>query len=157
MGTKFKDNFGKHLNYLKQNLENQEIYSSKFTEILNELDFLEQDDEEKNDENQEQNEQNNQQNPNSNNDSDEKQEQEETENQSMSETDLDVNEFRMEEQLFDAESDQQSSENIMQKLNNTKSDYEYKVFTKDFDEIEKAENLEEPDEILKLRKILINN
>ena len=150
----FKDNFGKHLNYLKQNLENQEIYSSKFTEILNELDFLEQDDEEKNDENQEQNEQNNQQNPNSNNDSDEKQEQEETENQSMSETDLDVNEFRMEEQLFDAESDQQSSENIMQKLNNTKSDYEYKVFTKDFDEIEKAENLEEPDEILKLRKNL---
>ena len=150
----FKDNFGKHLNYLKQNLENQEIYSSKFTEILNELDFLEQDDEEKNDENQEQNEQNNQQNPNSNNDSDEKQEQEETENQSMSETDLDVNEFRMDEQLFDAESDQQSSENIMQKLNNTKSDYEYKVFTKDFDEIEKAENLEEPDEILKLRKNL---
>ncbi len=150
----FKDNFGKHLNYLKQNLENQEIYSSKFTEILNELDFLEQDDEEKNDENQEQNEQNNQQNPNSNNDSDEKQEQEETENQSMSETDLDVNEFRMEEQLFDAESDQQSSENIMQKLSNTKSDYEYKVFTKDFDEIEKAENLEEPDEILKLRKNL---
>ena len=42
----------------------------------------------------------------------------------------------------------------MQKLNNTKSDYEYKVFTKDFDEIEKAENLEEPDEILKLRKNL---
>ncbi len=36
----FKDSFGKHLNYLKQNLENQEIYSSKFTEILNELDFL---------------------------------------------------------------------------------------------------------------------
>tara|TARA_B100002052_G_scaffold292024_1_gene312934 strand:- start:3033 stop:4832 length:1800 start_codon:yes stop_codon:yes gene_type:complete len=150
----FKDSFGKHLNYLKQNLENQEIYSSKFTEILNELDFLEQDEEEKNEENQEQNEQNNQQNSNSNNDSDEKQEQEETENQSMSETDMDVNEFRMEEQLFDAESDQQSSENIMQKLNNTKHDYEYKVFTKEFDEIEKAENLEEPDEILKLRKNL---
>ena len=72
----------------------------------------------------------------------------------MSETDLDVNESRMEEQLFDAESDQQSSENIVQKLNNTKSDYEYKVFTKDFDEIEKAENLEEPDEILKLRENL---
>ena len=42
----------------------------------------------------------------------------------------------------------------MQKLNNTKSDYEYKVFTRDFDEIEKAENLEEADEILKLRKNL---
>ena len=30
----------------------------------------------------------------------------------------------------------------------------YKVFTKEFDEIEKAENLEEADEILKLRKNL---
>ena len=33
----------------------------------------------------------------------------------MSDTDSDVNEFRMEEQLFDTESDQQSSENIFQK------------------------------------------
>ena len=66
--------------------------------------------------------------------------------------DLDVNEFRMEEQLFDTESDQQSSENIVQKLNNTKSENEYKIFTKEFDEIEKAENLEEADEILKLKK-----
>tara|TARA_B100000003_G_scaffold197421_1_gene201374 strand:- start:285 stop:1304 length:1020 start_codon:yes stop_codon:yes gene_type:complete len=60
----------------------------------------------------------------------------------------------MEEQLFDTESDQHSSENIVQKLNTIKSDNEYKVFTKDFDEIEKAENLEEADEILKLRKNL---
>ena len=63
----------------------------------------------------------------------------------------------MEEQLFDTESDQQSSENIIQKLNNIKSENEYKIFTKEFDEIEKAENLEDADEILKLRKILINN
>ena len=49
----------------------------------------------------------------------------------MSETDLDVNEFCELKQFkaLDAESDQQSSETIMQKLNNTKSDYEYKVFT----------------------------
>ena len=58
----------------------------------------------------------------------------------------------MEEQLFDTESDQQSSENIIQKLNNTKSESEYKIFTKEFDEIEKAENLEKSDEILKFRK-----
>ena len=38
----------------------------------------------------------------------------------MSDSDLDVNEFRMEEQLFDTESDQQSSENVIQKLNNQK-------------------------------------
>ena len=60
----------------------------------------------------------------------------------------------MEEQLFDTESDQQSSEKIVQKLNNTKSDDEYKIFTRKFDEIEKAENLEQTEEILKLRKNL---
>ena len=150
----FKKTFGKHLNYLKQNVEDQEIYSSKFNEILNELDFLERDEEEKNEENQQENDQNNQQNPDSNDETNEKQDQNENENQLMSDTDSDVNEFRMEEQLFDTESDQQSSENIVQKLNTTKSENEYKIFTKEFDEIEKAENLEEADEILKLRKNL---
>ncbi len=47
----FRKSFGKHLNYLKQNLENQDLYSSKFIEILNELDFIEKDEEEKNEQN----------------------------------------------------------------------------------------------------------
>ena len=150
----FKKTFGKHLNYLKKNLENQEQYSSRFIEILKELDFFEKDEEEKEKENQQENDQNNQQSAESDKETDEKQNPNEKENQSMSESDIDMNEFRMEEQLFDTESDQHSSENIVQKLNTIKSDNEYKVFTKDFDEIEKAENLEEPDEILKLRKNL---
>ncbi len=150
----FKKSFGKHLNYLKQNLENQELYSAKFNEILKELDFLEKDEEEKNEENQQENDQNNQQSAESSNETNEKQNQDETENQSLSEDNLDVNEFRMEEQLLDTESDQQSSENIIQKLNNSKSENEYKIFSREFDEIEKAENLEETDEIAKLRKNL---
>ena len=76
------------------------------------------------------------------------------ENQSMSDADLDVNEFRMEEQLFDTESDQQSSENIFQKLNKLKVKMNTKFLLREFDEIEKAENLEEIEEILKLRKNL---
>ena len=150
----FKNSFGKHLGYLKKNLEDQQLYSSKFIKILEELDFLEKDEDDKNEENQEKNDHNNQQSADSNNEKNENQNQEETENQSVSESDLDVNEFRMEEQLFDTESDQQSSENIIQKLNNTKSDDEYKIFTRKFDEIEKAENLEQTEEILKLRKNL---
>ena len=152
--SEFKQSFGKHLNYLKQNIENQELYSSKFIEILNEFDFLEKDEEEKNEENQHENEKNEQQNADSKKETDEKQDQNEAQNQSVSETDLDVNEFRMEEQLFDTEGDQKSSENIIQKLNNLKSEHEYKIFTKEFDEIEKAENIETAEEILKLRKNL---
>ena len=150
----FKNSFGKHLGYLKKNLEDQQLYSSKFIKILEELDFLEKDEDDKNEENQEKNDHNNQQSADSNDEKNENQNQEETENQSVSESDLDVNEFRMEEQLFDTESDQQSSEKIVQKLNNTKSDDEYKIFTRKFDEIEKAENLEQAEEILKLRKNL---
>ena len=152
--NEFKNSFGKHLNYLKENLENQELYSSKFVEILNELDFLEKDEEEKNQENQQDNDQNSQQGDEKNNESNERQDEDEQQTQSMSESDLDVNEFRIEEQLFDTESDQQSSENITQKLNNTKSENEYMIFTKEFDEIEKAEKLEDVEEILKLRKNL---
>ncbi len=150
----FKNSFGKHLNFLKENLENQEIFSSKFVEILEELDFLEKDEEEKNEQNQQENEPNNQQSADSDNNENENLNQNEDENQSLSDSDLDVNEFRMEEQLFDTESDQQSSENVIQKLNNTKGESEYKIFTKEFDEIEKAENLEDAEEILKLRKNL---
>ena len=39
-------------------------------------------------------------------------------------------------------------------MNNVKTEKEYKVYTRDFDEIEKAENLEEADEISKLRRNL---
>ena len=123
-------------------------------EILEELDFLEKNEEDQNNENNQENSQNNQQNEDSNNETNDKNEENETDNQSSSEANLDVNEFRMEEQLFDTDSDQQSTENVIQKLNNTKSENEYKIFTREFDEIEKAENLENVEEILKLRKNL---
>ena len=150
----FKNSFGKHLNYLKNNIEDQELFSEKFIEILHELDFLENDEEEKNEDNQQESDQNKDQNPESNNDSKENQEQKSEKNQSISDADIDVNDFRIEEQLFDTESDQQSSENIVQKINDKINENEYKIFTKEFDEIEKAEKLEQEEEILKLRKNL---
>ena len=150
----FKNSFGKHLNYLKNNIEDQELFSEKFIEILHQLDFLENDEEEKNEDNQQESDQNKDQNPESNNESKENQEQKSEKNQSISDADIDVNDFRIEEQLYDTESDQQSSENIVQKLNDKISKNEYKIFTKEFDEIEKAEKLEQEEEILKLRKNL---
>ena len=150
----FKNSFGKHLSYLKDNIEDQDLFSEKFIEILHELDFLENDEEEKNEENQQESEQNKDQNAESNNETNENQEQKSEKNQSISDADIDVNDFRIEEQLFDTESDQQSSENIVQKLNDKISENEYKIFTKEFDEIEKAEKLEQEEEILKLRKNL---
>ena len=60
----------------------------------------------------------------------------------------------MDEQLFDTDSDQESPEKVFQKYNNNISNKDYKVYTNQFDEIEKAELLETNEEIMKLRKNL---
>ena len=60
----FDQSISKHLNFLKENLENQNKYSSKFSEILQDLDIFQNEDEtESNEENQA-----NDQNSNSNED-----------------------------------------------------------------------------------------
>ena len=66
----------------------------------------------------------------------------------------DLNDFRMEEEFFEDGDQKENVENIIQKLNVSKSNKEYKIFTSNFDEIEKAENLEKDDEIKKLRNNL---
>ena len=60
----------------------------------------------------------------------------------------------MDEQLVDTDSDQQSSEKVIQKMNASIEDKEYKIFTSQFDEISMAENLDSKEEIHKLRKSL---
>ena len=59
----------------------------------------------------------------------------------------------MDEQLSDVESDEQNSEQVIQKkIDNVNLDY--KIFTTQYDEVVKAENLENADEASKLRKNL---
>ena len=61
----FKSSFDKHLSYLNKNLENQENYNSKFSEILKQMEIFDsEDDNEKkeNKENENQNHDNNQDN-----------------------------------------------------------------------------------------------
>ena len=60
----------------------------------------------------------------------------------------------MDEQLVDTDSDKQSSEKVIQKMNFKNGNNEYQVFTNQFDEIAKAEILETNEEISKLRKTL---
>ena len=40
----FNSSIGKHLNFLNKNFENQEIYNSKFSEILSEMDIFDSND-----------------------------------------------------------------------------------------------------------------
>ena len=152
----FNSSVGKHLNFLNKNFENQEIYNSKFSEILSEMDIFDSND---NDEKKEDAEKNNEQNDmkndeNSDESSKEQEKIKQDENQNGVDGDYDFDQFQMDEQLFDTDSNKQSSEKVFQKLNTTINDKDYKVFTKQFDEIEKAELLETKEEITKLRKNL---
>ena len=92
-------------------------------------------------------------NEDENNDQSSKSSEDENITQGMDSED-DVNEFRLDDQLANENNDDMDSENVIQKKNLGISDNEYKIFTKEFDEIAKAESLETSEEIQKLRKNL---
>lgn len=151
----FKTSLDKHLNYLNKNLENQEIYNSKFSRLLQEMEIFkfENYDEEENQKNEDEQDNNlNRDSENENQDDQEKGQQEQDQN--GIDADYDLDEYRMDEQLVDTDLDKQSSETVFQKMNAGIEDKEYKIFTSQFDEITMAENLESKEEIIKLRKSL---
>ncbi len=151
----FKTSLDKHLNYLNKNLENQEIYNSKFSQLLQEMEILKSEnyDEEENQKNEDEQDNNlNRDSENENQDDQEKGQQEQDQN--GIDADYDLDEYRMDEQLVDTDLDKQSSETVFQKMNAGIEDKEYKIFTSQFDEITMAENLESKEEIIKLRKSL---
>ena len=149
----FDSSLGNHINFLTKNLENQKKYNSKFSEILQKMDIFDSDNEKSEDQ-----ENKNEQDDNPNNDQNQTQEKQEKnrqdENQNGIDGDYDLDEYKMDEQLVDTDSEKQSSENIIQKINTSINDKEYKIFTNQFDEIARAETLESIDEINKLRKNL---
>ena len=151
----FDQAIDEHFDFLKENLEYQQKYSSKFSEILQEMDIFQTDEA---DESKEENSKQGQDNPsnddqNSENDDDKDQHlQDQTE--ATMESDYDIDEYKLDEQLIDADSENQTNDQIIQKQNLESLDLEYKIFTNQFDEITKAENLENSDEASKLRKTL---
>ena len=74
---------------------------------------------------------------------DEKEEQIKQETQTSLDAGFDLSDQQMEEQLEDSDSLKESTENVLQKTNINNIDQEYKVFTTEFDEIAKAEILED--------------
>ena len=150
----FDKNFDNHLNYLLDNLENQENYNSKFSQLLEKMDIFENDQNQESNQNQDnQNQSNNDTSGDEENNGKQDSQDKVNEDQLSVETDYDVNQFRIEDSEQSEESGE-SLERVTQKLNINKKNIEYKVFTSKFDEIAKAENLEKEEEILRLRKNL---
>ncbi len=152
----FKNSFNKHIKYLYNNLENQEVYNSKFSEILKNMEIFDSENNEDNEQIQEDNEQEKNNSASDNLDESSKSDQTSEDDGLKEGVDGidDNNEFRLDEQLVDTDSENENSENIIQKFNTGISDKDYKIFTNEFDEIAKAETLENQEEILILRKNL---
>ncbi len=151
----FKSSLDKHIKFLNKNLENQEIYNSKFSELLKNMDIFESENNEQKKENQQNESEEEENQSNENNQSEGEQEKnKQEEDQNGIDGDHDLNEFKFDEQLVDTDSEKESSEKINQKFNSLTNDKEYKIFTTQFDEIERAEKLESIGEIEKLRKNL---
>ena len=152
----FDASFKKHLNFLKKNLEDQSQYNGKFSELLQNMDIFDNTDEKQTDDNEKNIENQSDENLDDKNDesdgSQEKKQQEE--NQNGFDTEYDFSEHKIDEQLVDTDSEKQSSETVVQRMNMNSLQKDYKIFTKEFDEIAKAENLENQEEITKLRKNL---
>ena len=146
----------KHIDFLTDNMENQDNYSSKFSEILENMSVLSSNNEKSEEENSEQdNEQDNRPNNNDDNKSDGKDEEGKQDDiQNSLTAGLDVSDQQMDEQLKDSDSLKESIDNVLQKTNINNIDQEYKIYTNEFDEIAKAEILEDLKETQKLRKNL---
>ena len=151
----FDQSINEHIKFLKENLEDQNKYSSKFSEILEEMNIFETEENEETEEDNKEDGQNNPSNDNQESSSeDNKDQNKQDETETSLDSDYDIDEYKLDEQLIDTDSDKQSNEQVIQKNRLDNTNLEYKIFTNQYDEITKAENLENADESTKLRKTL---
>ena len=149
----FNSSLNNHIKFLHKNIENQEVYNSKFSEILEQMGIY--DSENENEKNETQDNEENNENNNKQNQSEGKQEKtKQEEDQSRLDGDYDFDDYSINEQLVDTDSEEQSSESVVQRMNIDTINKNYNIYTTQFDEIAKAEKLESEEEITKLRNNL---
>ena len=147
----FNSSLNNHMKFLHSNIENQEAYNSKFSKLLEQMGIFETENEEQNNqENEENNEGNNKENQSEGEQEKNKQDKDKT----GSDGDYDFDDYSMNEELVDTNSEEQSSENVIERVKLDSINKSYNIYTSQFDEIIKAEKLETEEEITKLRNNL---
>ena len=112
--------------------------------------FESENEEQKNQENEENNESNNKENQSES----EQEKNKQDEDNAGSDGDYDFDDYSMNEELVDTNSEEQSSESVIQRMNLDSINESYNIYTSQFDENIKAEKLETEEEITKLRNNL---
>ena len=152
----FASSIDDHVDFLNKNLEDQNNYSLKFSEILENMDVFnsnnKDNDEDKDEKNNDEDSKSEDSDDNQSDGKEEENKQDET--QASLDAGFDLSDQQMNEQLEDSDSLKESTESVLKKTNINNIDQEYKVFTNEFDEIAKAEVLEDIKETQKLRKNL---
>ena len=144
----FNSSLNNHMKFLHSNIENQEAYNSKFSKLLEQMGIFESENEEQ--KNQENNESNNKENQSEG----EQEKNKQNEDNAGSDGDYDFDDYSVNEELVDTNSEEQSSESVIQRMNLDSINKNYNIYTSQFDEIIKAEKLETGEEITKLRNNL---
>ena len=151
----FDKSISKNIKYLKENLEDQHKYSRKFSEILREMDIFENEQNYEDEKNNSEESNNNPSNENQDSDTEDNKDQNKDDQMDSSlDTDYEISEYKLDEQIVDSESDEHTKEEIIHKNNKPNLNLDYKIFTSQYDEIIKAENLENSEDANKLRKTL---
>ena len=148
----FEKKIKNKIKFLEDNLDNQSIYNSTFSKLIESMDIggePAENEKNKEDEKLENENDNNNQNPQS----DSKGENKAEVDQNISEVNYDFDELKIDESVVetDAEADEQM---ILKKNSSLINKSSYKIYTLEFDEITKAEKLETNEERNKLRKNL---
>ena len=151
----FNQAIEKHIDFLKDNVESQADYSLKFSQILQEMDIFQT---EENEEIKDDNNQDGQDNPSDDNQDssaeDNRDQKDDNDTEASLDADYDVDEYKLDDQMIETDTDQKNNEQLIQKKNINELNLDYRIFTNEYDEITKAENLENSEEALKLRKTL---
>ena len=149
----FDEKIKNKINFLKKNLYDQEIYSSIFAELIEEMNINENIDE--NEENDQEEQEKSENNDGQNHQSESEQENNKLEtDQTGLEAEYDFDNQKIDESLLDTDSDSENEQKVIQKNINNINKSLYKVYTEEFDQVAKAEKLESNEEILRLRKNL---
>ena len=149
----FDEKIKNKINFLKKNLYDQEVYSSIFAELIEEMNINENIDE--NEENDQKEQEKSENNDGQNHQSESEQENNKLEtSQAGLDAEYDFDNQKIDESLLDTDSDSENEQKVIQKNINNINKSLYKVYTEEFDQVAKAEKLESSEEILRLRKNL---
>ena len=150
----FNSSIDMHLDFLNKNLEDQNNYSLKFLEIFENMNVFNSNNDERNkDDKEKDNEQENKSEKNDDQQLDNKEDaNKQDESQASLDAGFDQNDQQMNEQQQDSDSIKENIESVIQQNNLNHIEQEYKIFTTEFDEIAKADILEDAKETTEIEK-----